>query len=108
MPGTGTNPKSVGDLQWARFAMRSRGLAVALLGLGLALYAGLVHAATITIEWAPGVGAASYDIEQSVDNGTTWTVAKSLTKLQAGCTATKCGTTYSPPTTGLVLFRMIT
>lgn len=63
------------------------------------------EAASITIEWVPALGATSYDIEQSVDQGTTWTVAKSISS--SVCTTTKCSTTYSPPVVGLVIFRMV-
>jgi len=79
-----------------------------LLALALAILAlaSLAQAATITIEWAPGVGATAYDIEQSIDNGATWKVAKSVMTASV-CTTTKCSTTYIPPATGLVLFRIV-
>jgi hypothetical protein len=78
------------------------------IAIALALAMTIAHAATtITIEWVPTAGATSYDIEQSTDTGTTWAVAKSV-KSSAACTATKCSTTYAPPASGLVLFRMVT
>lgn len=67
------------------------------------------HAATITVEWNPAAGATSYDIEQSLNDGVTWTSAKVGIVASIACLGTPllCTTTLIPPATGLVLFRIV-
>lgn len=73
--------------------------------LALFLVASPAFAGSVTLVWDPVAGATGYDIEQSTDNGTTWTVVAS--PALGACTSTPvvCRLTLTAPSTGLVLFR---
>ncbi|HXH12335.1 MAG TPA: hypothetical protein VNP04_21525 [Alphaproteobacteria bacterium] len=73
----------------------------------LLMTVGVASAGDVTLQWTGDAKATSYEIEQSVDSGATWTVV--LTVLPTECTGTPplCTTTYSAPSTGMVLFRYV-
>ena len=72
----------------------------------LALWPALASAGSVTLRWEASTGATGYEIEQSVDNGTTYTLVANLTTAVAcPSVTTPCTTTLTAPSTGLVLFR---
>lgn len=78
------------------------------LGLVLALFfPTLAFAENITIEWDGSPTAISYTIEQSFDSGVNWFSALKVSAASA-CKLTKCSAVYNAPSTGLILFRIVT
>lgn len=64
-------------------------------------------AGPLTLEWSPVAGATGYDIEESIDNGATWTIKASV--LPTVCTGTPslCLWSGTTPTAGRPLYRII-
>lgn len=83
-----------------------RNLLRALIVLSLVL--GGVYAAeagTFTMRWDPSPGAISYDIEQSQDGLTGWTLNKNVPASACTGTPVVCSTQVTAPATGVVHFR---
>lgn len=86
--------------------MKKKAIGLALI---LALAAGPAYAGPVTLLWNPGSDSTSTDVEQSVDNGTTWTVVRNVSHIAPACNGTPmtCSTVHPAPDTGLVLFRFV-
>jgi hypothetical protein len=73
----------------------------------VAALAAAAHAGSVPLEWDPSPGATGYEVEQSTDNGTTWTRILDLTGAVCTGTPARCAATYAAPSTGLVLLRFV-
>ena len=73
--------------------------------VAILLFAAPVFAGSVTLVWNPVTGATGYDIEQTVDGGTTWTVIASPAPSVCTGTPVTCSFTHTAPSSGLVLFR---
>ena len=56
------------------------------------------------LSWDQIVAATTYGVEQSLDNGATWTAVTPTTG--PTCVASRCSATVSAPATGLTLYRI--
>lgn len=56
------------------------------------------------LSWDPIAVATSYGVEQSLDNGVTWTASPLV--VPQSCDATRCFATVNAPTTGRALYRI--
>lgn len=77
---------------------------VAVLIVSLALVA-VADAGTFTMKWDPSPTATSYDIEQSADGLTGWTLNKSVPSTACTGTPAVCSTSVVGPATGVMHFR---
>lgn len=71
----------------------------------LGLLPGVAEGGPVTLEWNASQGASDYVVEQSVDQGATWTVAQTVQPVACSGTPARCTVTHPAPATGLVLFR---
>jgi len=62
-------------------------------------------AGVVTLKWDESPTATGYEIEQSVDAGTTWVKVADVTS--SVCIASQCSHTFTAPSTGYVLFRYL-
>jgi hypothetical protein len=71
----------------------------------LAAWFTLADAGTFTMKWDPSPGATSYDIEQSADGLTGWTLNKSVASTACTGTPVVCSTSVTGPASGVMHFR---
>lgn len=62
-------------------------------------------AGDITLHWEAAPGATGYEIEQSIDAGTTWTKVADLTATV--CTPAGCSIALTAPAAGRTLYRFV-
>ena len=76
-----------------------------LIGLIIILLSSPALAGPVTLRWDVSSTATGYEVEQSLDNGSSWTKVVDLTT--SVCTATACTHTLTAPVTGQVLYRFV-
>ena len=58
------------------------------------------------LSWDAASNATSYGVDQSLDNGTTWTTSTLTAGPTCGGTPPRCTATVTAPGTGLALYRV--
>lgn len=66
---------------------------------------GAAQAGVVVIDWEASTGATSREVQQSADNGATWTVNAAVPTCSG--TPLKCVATVTLPNTGLHLTRIV-